>query len=706
MSRDLRKCILKVETLEERIVLDDQSAGVPGIEARALQLTGAGVHIGMVEPFRVGKPGHDSVENTHPHVNPQGVYLFNLNGPKNVLVDTQKHATPVAGVMIASDPTNQVLTDRGIATRAKLHSAGFMLTPRLPTPSGDVALTLQHVARQNQSKVSAINLSFGIKEGGNHPPADGTSLLSKAIDYFARKYDTLFVIAKPNSAVNEGNIPADAFNGLVVGNVGMKGNVFSKIRPINFDESDDFRRLIHVVAPGVQIKSTPFGGGAYKPVTGTSFAAPHATATVALLHEYANNAANNLPAVGKRHDVMKAILINSAEKLTGRLGMKRTIERTDGKTWLESDARDDKTNDPKGRVEPLDIEMGTGFLNASRALTQLKGGRSQPGDAEKKAIAWDSNDITGNQNAQTYKLPKLRKGSWISATLTWDRVVQLNDTNNNGLFDWDLETNTGEDFTAAQTPILVLELLRVGENQPVWTSETSVENVQHIFFQLRADQPNVEDEYELRVRQLTPNITTKYAIAWWGEKAPPNDPNKKNVGNFAWDDQNENGLQDLGESGIQGVTVELYDASTNELIDTTETDYDGQYLFENVDPGDYYVQFQAPYGYGFTLMDEGSDDAVDSDADEYGQTADFTITSVDDLTRDAGLKKLPYGSMAISFGTTWTATAFKTPANRASPTSKSRFTNGTEPKASFSARPKPTVTAIISSTTSNPASIT
>ena len=61
--------------------------------------------------------------------------------------------------------------------------------------------------------------------------------------------------------------------------------------------------------------------------SGTSFAAPHVTGTIALLQQYAvgNFAAN---ANARRHEVMKAVIMNSADKIkdTGnglRLGMTR-----------------------------------------------------------------------------------------------------------------------------------------------------------------------------------------------------------------------------------------------------------------------------------------------------------------------------------------------------------------------------------------------
>src|SRR5262245_50781734 len=91
---------------------------------------------------------------------------------------------------------------------------------------------------------------------------------------------------------------------------------------------------------------------------GTSIAAPHATGTVALLQQYV--AGSTLGADAKRHEVMKAILMNSAEKVKDRIGMTRTVQKTNGKDWDNSDARDADDNQG-GRTLPLDEQMGFGF---------------------------------------------------------------------------------------------------------------------------------------------------------------------------------------------------------------------------------------------------------------------------------------------------------------------------------------------------------
>ncbi len=113
---------------------------------------------------------------------------------------------------------------------------------------------------------------------------------------------------------------------------------------------------------------------------------------------------------------------------------------------------------------------------------------------------------------------------------------------------------------------------------------------------------------------------------------------KASLGDKVWLDANKNGVQDNGEAGVQNVTVKLYDCNNN-LIDTKTTDSNGNYLFSNLNPGDFYVKFDLPSGYVFTLKDTGGDDAKDSDADlSSGKTTCTTLTAGEnDLTWDAGI---------------------------------------------------------------------
>lgn len=113
---------------------------------------------------------------------------------------------------------------------------------------------------------------------------------------------------------------------------------------------------------------------------------------------------------------------------------------------------------------------------------------------------------------------------------------------------------------------------------------------------------------------------------------------KASIGDKVWNDINANGIQDAGENGIPGVTVKLYSCD-NQLKAATLTDAEGEYLFAELNPGDYYVSFTLPAGYAFSTKNAGQNNAMDSDADQTtGKTSCTTLAAgEDDLTFDAGM---------------------------------------------------------------------
>ena len=113
------------------------------------------------------------------------------------------------------------------------------------------------------------------------------------------------------------------------------------------------------------------------------------------------------------------------------------------------------------------------------------------------------------------------------------------------------------------------------------------------------------------------------------------------LGDTVWFDYNMNGLQDIGEPGIQGVTVNLYDANTLTIVGTKFTDANGYYTFDTIPPGNYFVEFIPLPGFIGTIADVNGaldDDDDDSDASTVtGRTGNYLLPlSTYNPTIDAG----------------------------------------------------------------------
>ena len=126
--------------------------------------------------------------------------------------------------------------------------------------------------------------------------------------------------------------------------------------------------------------------------------------------------------------------------------------------------------------------------------------------------------------------------------------------------------------------------------------------------------------------------------------SPPAPPR---IGDEVWSDNNGNGIKDAGDFGMGGVVVNLYD-NTGAFIATTTTSLIapiGKYYFEDIAPGDYYLEFLATgidpnYTPTYPDINGNANDDIDSDVTgaNGAQTTDiFTVSAgMDDMNFDAG----------------------------------------------------------------------
>lgn len=511
------------------------SIGEAGIGADVLHaapygLTGRKIAIGQMEIGRPALFGLDKVATNNLEVRPRGVFFRDTPAGSDEYVED--HSASVASVMVSQDKRFT-----GVAPGAKLYAsaAGFEQQGRLQQPLECVAA--QTVAMQNGDDVRAINFSFGEsleRDPREEAVLDGNALLTQCIDWSARVHNTLYVIAG-----NQGRggipIPTDNYNGVIVANSMLRDGVFRKVNffslgsnpsmvigrdPLS-EQNVNGRRSVSIVAPGDKLRTIGLSGATTPPETGTSFAAPHVAATVALLQEYGDTqirtALKEKPAVShwgldaRQHEVMKAVLMNSADKMKDKgdgllQGMTRTLLDLGEKNWLASDAYSD-------REIPLDSQMGTGHLHAFRAYQQFSGGQWKP-DAPVPAIAWDYNQVGAKRSDapryQDYVIEQpLQAGSFVSATLAWNRLVTLEDANGNKMFD------SGESFVDGGLNNLDIYLMRAEDKdtkRSIWSSVSEVDSVEHIFHPVPT-----AGQYKIRVvyRDRANERVQPYALAWW-----------------------------------------------------------------------------------------------------------------------------------------------------------------------------------------------
>ena len=124
-----------------------------------------------------------------------------------------------------------------------------------------------------------------------------------------------------------------------------------------------------------------------------------------------------------------------------------------------------------------------------------------------------------------------------------------------------------------------------------------------------------------------------------GPTATPTPSGNSTVGDRVWHDLNTNGVQDIGERGLANVRVDLLSTcSGTTLLQTRQTNSNGEYLFANIANGQYRIRVTALGGYTFTLRDAIGDDQYDSDVDSSGVSACLTLAAgQENYDVDAGL---------------------------------------------------------------------
>ena len=123
------------------------------------------------------------------------------------------------------------------------------------------------------------------------------------------------------------------------------------------------------------------------------------------------------------------------------------------------------------------------------------------------------------------------------------------------------------------------------------------------------------------------------------------------VNGTVWGDADGDGTLDNGESGISGVAVALYSTTSGQVGPSVVTDDSGNYTFNDLIPGQYYVQVAVPSGDSLTTENASGDTTVDSAFDPTtSQTDTLQLLSGATTVANAGL----VGNSTVS-GMVWSA---------------------------------------------------
>ncbi|MFV0359129.1 SdrD B-like domain-containing protein, partial [Tropicimonas sp.] len=120
-----------------------------------------------------------------------------------------------------------------------------------------------------------------------------------------------------------------------------------------------------------------------------------------------------------------------------------------------------------------------------------------------------------------------------------------------------------------------------------------------------------DNTYEVTLVRVTDDPTCKPAR----ENLSIEICDKPSLGDTVWYDTNRDGIQNNGERGAADVVVKLISAATGIVVATTTTDANGNYLFDDIEPGNYKVMFVAPGGYEFTNKTSVGPEAANGDSD-------------------------------------------------------------------------------------------
>jgi subtilisin family serine protease len=219
-----------------------------------LGYTGSGITVAVLDT---------GIDTNHPELSDS------IEGGKSFVTytssfeDDNGHGTHVSGIITANGVDTKA---KGVAPDAKIWMAK-VCDSKGSCYSSDIAAAIEHVVKNNISRIMSISLGGG-----------GTSKANCDSDYLAKKVNWavdngVTVVAAAGNTGGKVSSPACASKAIAVGAVDK-----NDVRP----KWSGSGNALDIVAPGVNIYST-LPNKSYASWSGTSMATPHVSAVVALL---------------------------------------------------------------------------------------------------------------------------------------------------------------------------------------------------------------------------------------------------------------------------------------------------------------------------------------------------------------------------------------------------------------------------------------
>lgn len=467
-------------------------------ELLAKGLTGAGINIGQVE--------FDRPRVTHEVFAGQSLTIY---GDSPATIDT--HETGVASLLIGKR-TAAGGNFQGVATGASLYYSGFQNATVAPTLVERLRLAMNW--QLTPTSPTVVNHSWGTTVAAD---AATRTTVGCIVDRAVTMGQTQVVAAGNDGLLagsggnNTGNIvwPGYGYNSITVGS--LIGANYDRIRPTSsvseFSGGAPTARLkIDLLAPGTDIKiASAVGNATFTNQSGTSFAAPITTGVVALLQQHG---AKKGYSIDPR--VMRAVLMNSANK---------TVMNRDGVRWDQ----EFKAGASATAANRTSNETGAGKLDAMEAYTQYDAG--QQGATIKNQSAthnsfvdgtgWDVDTMTGkgDNNSSAYLTKEwMRKGTYLTTTLVWNREVDSTDAD---VTKWKYQDLAGMNLGISRSATLAtkVSVSNFGEKAAGGEDDALKGTSQHNVYKIAE-----RDQYWISatLRTTNPINTITYALAWRG----------------------------------------------------------------------------------------------------------------------------------------------------------------------------------------------